>query len=170
MHQLAASAITTSPALWTYAVAIVAGLGSGIAAAYVTGRSNRTLALLKRRGEASRALWAYHRALVGIANMSYSAAGIDWDWGTIAVTKATMADVRSAQDRAHEYATFLPRNKQHLVRDANIDQADEREQQPEAELTFANSAQKLAQALEEALLDAFAEEGTPRRRHSERGA
>ncbi|PZE89843.1 hypothetical protein EDF31_101534 [Curtobacterium sp. PhB142] len=168
MHQIAVAASALSLDYWTYAVAIIAGLGSGIAAAYVTGRSNRTLALWKRRDEASRALWAYHRTLVGVANMSYSDAGIDWDWGTIAVTKATLEDVRTAQYRAHEYATFLPKDKQHLVRDATIDQADERVGQPEAELTFAESAQKLAHELEEVLLKAFGEEETSRQRRQRR--
>lgn len=163
---LAADQAAITSDFWTYAVAIIAGLGSGLGAAYVTGRSNRTIAVLQRRNEASRALWAYHRALVGLANTSYTSAGMDVDWASLSVTTATLNEVRAAQQTEHEYATFLPRESQHLVRDASIDQADPRLSQFDQEMQFAKSTQALANDLEGALIAEFGREGGRRKPRS----
>lgn len=166
---LAAEQAAAVPDYWTYAVAIIAGLGSGLGAAYVAGRSNREIAVLQRRGEASAALWAYHRTLVGLANASYSSAGLDFDTLSLSVTTATLAEVREAQQAAHEYATFLPRDSQYLVRDAAIDQAHPEASGFDQEMKFAESTQALASELERTLIAEFGQEDRRHPLRSRRG-
>ncbi len=157
MHLFAAEQVAGAPDYLTYVIAIVSGLGSGLGAAYLTGRVSKAIAVSKRRGAASRALWNYHRALVGLANSSYSSLGA-YDDESFAVTHATVDDVRVAQSVAHEYATFLPKERQHLVRNAFIDHAPYEAHSFEEELRFGDSTRKLAAELEEALDDVFGRE------------
>lgn len=163
MHILAAAdAAPAALDYLTYGTAIVAGIGGGAAAAWITGRANFTLARAQRRDEASRALWAYHRALLGVANTEFGNAQVSIDWMQPVVT-AGMNEVMEAQRAAHEYATFLPAEKQHLVRSASIDEANPMTPEPEDSLVFAESANKLAAELERALVAEFGNEGKRRR-------
>ena len=96
----------------TVGVAIVAGLGSGVLAAWITAFTQRKIARNAAKREASKALWNYQRTLRDYALERESRLIRD---GTVPFTETSPDDIEAARRAAYPYLAYLGKKHTDLV-------------------------------------------------------